>query len=267
MNYRRLFRACNLSTVDAAMVLTLLVTSSSALAQCPVSPQDPVRKSNPPPIAEEYYKKAGILHKRGDWDGVMFWNKKAAELGHEYAQNDLAFGYANGRGSTKQDYKKALYWWCKAAEQGDEYAEHALAVMYSYGLAGLPQDYNRVADWLNRSAQHGNVQAMYEFGRLLSKPIVLPAPDKNGALYWLGEAAKRGNKEAAQLRNDLTRQWAAEHPGTDQSHATPLELAEDSCSTFRCFSKQFAGQAICAAHRSCVNNWLRAHGYQVAYPW
>jgi len=248
------------------MVLTLLVVSPIALAQCPVSPHDPIKKSNPPLIADEYYQKAGILHKRGDWDGVMFWDKKAAELGHEYAQNDLAFGYANGRGA-KQDYEKALYWWCKAAEQGDEYAEHALAVMYSYGLAELPQDYNRVADWLSRSAQHGNVQSMYEFGRLLSKPIVLPAPDKKGALYWLNEAAKRGNTKASQLRDELTRRWAAESAEGDniQLQGTPLELAEASCRgvgwTYQ--SKQFAGQALYGLHFSCVNRWLREHGYMV----
>lgn len=47
--------------------------------------------------------------------------RKAAELGYEVAQCDLAYMYKMGQGAPK-NVEQALYWYEKSAEQGDEMA-------------------------------------------------------------------------------------------------------------------------------------------------
>jgi TPR repeat protein len=219
-------------------------------------------------LAQQYSDKATEYWRQHDYKAAFEWYTKAANMGDDGAQTALGHMYAYAKG-VSQDYTRAFYWWSKAAQKHNATAEHNLAVLYSLG-AGVPQNYNRYADWLAQSAKDGNVQSMYEFGRLLSKPIMFPTPDKQGALYWLGEAANRGHMKAAQLRQELTKQWVAEEAlARDQSHASPLQQAENSCGIRKgCIpnEKYFAEQAECAAQRSCVNNWLLAHGYMAANP-
>ncbi|MGU9958084.1 MAG: tetratricopeptide repeat protein [Arenicellales bacterium WSBS_2016_MAG_OTU3] len=81
------------------------------------------------------------------------WYSKAAEQGHDEAQNDLGDMYYNGIG-VAQDYKAAVEWYSKVGEQGIAEAQHSLGEMYEQGL-GVAQDNIRAYMWFNLAASNG----------------------------------------------------------------------------------------------------------------
>jgi TPR repeat protein len=97
-------------------------------------------------------------------DEKAFYYFKAAAEKDPYAQNELAYLYAAGKG-TKQDYKQALVWYQKAARHGLASAEYNLGLMYLYGL-GTNVDKTVGMDWIKQSALHGFLPAQNEIGKL-----------------------------------------------------------------------------------------------------
>ena len=98
----------------------------------------PAKKNRSISIGETYG--LGLLYASGSgipqsYTEAIGWFRKAAELGHPMAQDELGLMYYNGR-STLQDYAEAAKWFRKAAEISPD-AKFHLALMYALGN-GLP---------------------------------------------------------------------------------------------------------------------------------
>src|SRR5437016_2610621 len=70
-------------------------------------------------IAEAHYQKGLAFYgsKPPDYVNASVWYRRAAELGHASAQNDLGWLYQNGWG-VPRDAGQALYWYRQAAIRG-----------------------------------------------------------------------------------------------------------------------------------------------------
>jgi TPR repeat protein len=82
----------------------------------------------------------------------------AAAQGISYAQYNLGFMYANGRGVV-QDYAEAVRWYKLAAAQGDAKAQYNLGVMYAKGQ-GVLQNNVQAHMWFNIAAVKGDKDAV-----------------------------------------------------------------------------------------------------------
>lgn len=65
----------------------------------------------------------------GNINKSIYWLKKAAEAGDEFAQSNLAFRYFEGKG-VPQNKATAKMWWSKAAAQGNSIAQEALDKLF-----------------------------------------------------------------------------------------------------------------------------------------
>jgi len=81
--------------------------------------------------------------------------RRAAMRGLADAQHAIAFMYATGRG-TERDETLAVRWFREAARQGHYAAQHNLAVMYAEGR-GVPEDAAAAVAWFYRAALNAQV--------------------------------------------------------------------------------------------------------------
>ena len=95
---------------------------------------------------------------------VVKYNRKAADQGNEWAQNNLGEMYRNGSGVAR-DYLEAVKWFRKAAEQGNAYGEYNLGLMYKEGT-GVKRDLAEARNWLKKAADQGIVNAKEELQNL-----------------------------------------------------------------------------------------------------
>ena len=61
------------------------------------------------------------------------WFRKAADQGHDVAQNKLGDMYAEGLGVTK-DARVAMSWYEKAGAQGNADAQHSIGRLINQGV-------------------------------------------------------------------------------------------------------------------------------------
>jgi uncharacterized protein len=99
-----------------------------------------------------------------DYAAAASWYAKAAEQGDAFAQDRLAYQYANGLG-VAQDYAAAARWYRKAADQGEADAQASLGFQYVHGL-GVSQDYVTAHMWFSLASAKGNRDAVKDRDRI-----------------------------------------------------------------------------------------------------
>jgi serine/threonine protein kinase len=80
---------------------------------------------------------------------AAFYYKKAAELGHIQAMNDIGVSYVDGD-SLPRDDKQAMKWFKKSAQLGNSEAMYNLALGYHFGSLSDP---NKAMTWVSQSAE------------------------------------------------------------------------------------------------------------------
>lgn len=76
---------------------------------------------------------------------------------HPVAQFLLGASYGSGDGVEK-DYSKMVYWCRKAAEQGDQYAQYIMGVCYEVGR-GVEKNLSEARRWYELAVKQGNKDA------------------------------------------------------------------------------------------------------------
>lgn len=114
------------------------------------------------PEAEDCYDRGVCyyLGKKGvtaDLAEAVKWFRKAAELGHAGACNNLGVCYDHGYGVTS-DAAEAMKWYRRAAELGDSDACFNLGICYANGR-GVAKDMTEAAKWYRKAAESGDDQA------------------------------------------------------------------------------------------------------------
>lgn len=121
------------------------------------------------------------------------WYQKAAEQGHLNSQFNLGVIYAKGRG-VEQDYTRAFMWYQKAAEQGDVTAQATLAMMFMKGI-GTDRNYEAAFEWYQSAAEKGHLNSMFHLGEMYAKGIGTHS-DPELAFDWYRKAAESGHVNA-----------------------------------------------------------------------
>ncbi|MDR6919027.1 hypothetical protein J2X66_005932 [Pseudomonas sp. 3296] len=99
---------------------------------------------------------------------MIFYLQKAAQMGMDLAQMELAASYLQGT-DIAHDVKKAKYWYEQAAKTGNAKAQFTLGTLYGESSRGIEQ------------AQ------MKAYGRINEGDVALVA-ENHKALYWLCQA-------------------------------------------------------------------------------
>jgi len=136
---------------------------------------------------------------------ALDWCERAAEAGHESAQQQLAYQYYHGRDflGVPRDLAKAAKWRLRLAERGDREAQYDLAGMYFRG-EGVPLDADVGMRWLKTAAIQGYARAQCRLGRLYAeggdKRLGLAIEkDYSGAHDWLQKAALQDGAPGSSL--------------------------------------------------------------------
>jgi TPR repeat protein len=178
--------------------------------------------------AESYYRRAHDLYKRQppDYVNAAIWYRRAADMGHAAAQNDLGWLYQNGWG-VPRDLGQAVYWYRQSANQGfatgqvnlgfmyqkgrgvpvnyveavrlyrlaaaqnDSTAADNLGVMYRDGL-GVPRDHNQAVSWFRKAAAAGHADGQTDLGWMYHNGWGVPR-DYAEAMKWYRQAAAQGD--------------------------------------------------------------------------
>jgi TPR repeat protein len=156
---------------------------------------------------------------------ATYWERKAAELGHVYAQANVSFRfyaeenfseafqwcqlaasgnlawaqfnlglmYRKGEGVARSDVE-AAHWYRKAALQGHAEAQQKLADLYFLGQ-GVQRSYAHAAEWYRKAAEQGNAEAQFQLGHLYSLGQGVEH-DYTQSRYWTRQASLQGHAEA-----------------------------------------------------------------------
>jgi hypothetical protein len=151
---------------------------------------------------------------RADTKQAMAWLRKAAQLGHRSAQNNLGQYLLNGQYQCHlpSDRREAAVWLQKAAEQNHPSAMYMLAEMY-YSGDPMPVDKPRALGLFQRSAALGDLDACCRLGHMTmegeiahtiyetsdSTEQVGPQSDQRAAMHWFYQAARMGHQEGIDM--------------------------------------------------------------------
>ncbi len=125
--------------------------------------------------------------------------KIEAEQGDAFAQWELGYMYAEGRGVEKND-KEAAKWFRKAAEQGDAVSQYELGRLYAKGK-GVEKNDKEAAKWFRKAAEQGRAKAQWELGQMYYEGKGVDQ-DYEKAMKWIRKAAEtdKGLLEDAQVK-------------------------------------------------------------------
>ncbi|MNS02532.1 Beta-lactamase HcpA precursor [compost metagenome] len=117
--------------------------------------------------------------------------RKAAELGHAAAMNNLGCLYDKGSG-VPANRAQAIQYWQQAADRGNVYAQCSIGFAHESGN-GLPQDHQQALAWYRRSAEGGCGPAHANLGNYYMAGIHVPHDLRQAAFHFqrgaeLGEA-------------------------------------------------------------------------------
>ncbi len=142
-----------------------------------------------------------------DYEQAFSWFQKAADQGHDSAQNQLGLCYYEGKG-VEQDYRKAAAWYQKAADQGYDVAQYHLGNCYYHG-EGVEQDYGKAVAWYRKAVERefANPWAAYQLGECYRYGNGVEQ-DCGQAVKWYKKAAMAGEFEDE--LQELIRQALAE---------------------------------------------------------
>ena len=137
-----------------------------------------------------YYGNYGV---KIDYAEAIKWYRKAALMGHAYAQNDFGVCYGLGRGFNEDDVE-AVKWYRKSAAQGCKYAQYNLGLCYDNGR-GLNEDDVEAVKWYRKSAVQGYEYAQYNLGVCYECGSGINEDDVE-AVKWYRKAAEQGHESA-----------------------------------------------------------------------
>ena len=119
------------------------------------------------------------------------WLKKAAEQGHDRAEESLSLVYfVRLRRDRLKRLENAFYWAIQAAKKGRAPAQHMLATFYYAQGNHL----KKALYWFKKAAEQGFVESQYNVGKIYHS-----MNQKQKGDYWFKKAAEQGHREAMLL--------------------------------------------------------------------
>ena len=154
---------------------------------------DEAEKGNVVAMSNLAFMYAKGIGTKKDEAQALHWYQCAAEKGHLTSQYNLGVIYAKGRG-VSQDYAESCKWYIKAGAQGDMTAQATLAMMYAKGV-GTEKNPKEAAKWYQRAAVQGHINSQYNLANLYARGQGVPQDDAK-AFAWYKQAAEKGHINA-----------------------------------------------------------------------
>ncbi len=129
----------------------------------------------------------------GDFAGAFQWCQRAADGHLAWAEYNLGLMYRRGEG-VAQDDAEAAYWYRLAGSQGYAEAQVKLGGLYYLGI-GVRRDYAEAARWFLKAAEQGEAEAQFQLGCLYETGLGVEQ-DYGEYRRWMREAARQGHAEA-----------------------------------------------------------------------
>jgi TPR repeat protein len=102
--------------------------------------------------------------------------RKGADRGDPYAQANLAWMHADGKGGMKKDEAEAVRLFRRAADQGNGLGQASLGFMYEKGR-GVPKDEAEAIRWYRKGVDQGEVLALNLLGLAYAEGRGVPRDD------------------------------------------------------------------------------------------
>ncbi len=128
-----------------------------------------------------------------DFAEAFAWCQRAADSNLAWAQYNLGLMYHKGEGCERSN-TEASYWYRLAAAQDFPDAQQKLADLY-YLSEGVPLSYTQAAAWYRKAADHGNAEAQFQLGHLYEVGLGVEH-DYTQYRHWTRQAALQGHEEA-----------------------------------------------------------------------
>ena len=145
------------------MVLSCMLFSILCLMTGCSSARYVTMNADPNAVNEDTARTQGIRYLLGrgipqDDNKAFYYFLQAAKHDDAFSQNEVAYLYATGRGTTR-DYHEAITWYQKAAMNGDlPSARYNLGLLYFYGL-GTTRNRLLAYQLFNKAAAQGFLPA------------------------------------------------------------------------------------------------------------
>ena len=129
----------------------------------------------------------------GNFAEAFAWCQRAADSNLAWAQYNLGLMYRKGEGVAQSD-AEAAHWYRLAANQDFSDAQQKLADLYYVGR-GVPRNYAQAAAWYRKAAERGNAEAQFQLGHLYEIGLGVEH-DYVQYRHWTRQAALQGHEEA-----------------------------------------------------------------------
>lgn len=139
------------------------------------------------------WEAGAVCHLRREDGPALSWMRRAADLGHSWAMNELGHWFVQGDGVEVQG-AEGLAYHRKAAELGHHESVFEVGRAFDRGQ-GEELNKKKAFAWWEKAAKHGNLAAMHNVGWMLLRGNGT-GMDKAKGVSWLRMAAERGMKEA-----------------------------------------------------------------------
>lgn len=198
-------------------------------------------------LARMYFTGQGVAQDNAE---AVKWIRKAAEGGHEVAQRELGWMYADGSMGVAQNSAEAVKWFRKAAEQGDKWSQHQLGVRYAEGW-GVAKNEVEAVKWFQKAAKQGNEESQYRLGLMYGEGRGV-AQSNAEAEKWF-RAAKRLHKDAQAMLEAMKAQdfEAVKRMAERGDAAFQNTLAE-------MYYVDYRGQGITQSYAEAAKWWRKA---------
>jgi TPR repeat protein len=128
-----------------------------------------------------------------NFDEAFAWCQRAAHSSLAWAQYNLGLMYRKGEG-VPQSNTEAAHWYRLAATQNFPEAQLKLADLYYTGQ-GVPLSYTQAAAWYRKAAEQGNAEAQFQLGHLYAVGQGVQH-DYTQSREWTRQAALQGHEQA-----------------------------------------------------------------------
>ena len=130
---------------------------------------------------------------RGEFTEAFAWCQRAAHSKLPWAQYHLGLMYRKGEGVQQSD-SEAANWYREAAAQNFPEAQQKLADLYYLGR-GVVRSYSQAANWYLRAAENGNAEAQFQLGHLYATGQGVER-DYTQSRHWIRQAALQNHEQA-----------------------------------------------------------------------
>ena len=205
--------------------------------------------------AEEWYQKHLAEDKAGNQTAAFECCLKAAQMGHQDAQNVVGWRYEVGKGTAKND-AQAFEWYKKAAEAGHRIAQSNLGICYEYGR-GVSKDMELAVKWYRKAAENGWPRAQTKLGSCFYSGKGIQK-NHTEAVKWFRKAAEAGNTTAQEKLA-----WCLRYgQGTEKNPEEAVKWYRKAAEAGNVFAQTFLGSCLYSGEGTQKNHteavkWFR----------